>query len=350
MAIFGREDKDENYEEELEEVKIPNRKFKDLNPRDRKKRKEPPKPWGKKERILVLVVLLTTVTTSVVLALWGRDWKLPGLPKISFPSFDFFSGETIIIEKGENKNKDTEIIAAFNGITKTLSGTYGLYVVRLNDGGSYGVRGNETFEAASLIKLPTLATLYKEAEKGRINLDTKYTLKNSDKIAGSGSLYGQPAGYVLTYRDMARLMGKESDNTAFGIVRRLLGEDKISATTKDIGMKGTSLDENTTSPADIALFFQKLMKGEIVNPKHKDELLGYMTDTIYENWLVAGVPKGTRVAHKYGREIHVVNDAGVVFAKQPFVLVIMTKGVVEREADSVFPNLAKIVYEGETEN
>lgn len=350
MAIFGREEKDDIDDEESLNQKIPTRKFKDLNPKDRKKRKEPPRPWGKKERILVLSILLTTVITSVLLALWGRDWKLPGLPKISFPSLDFFSGETIVIEKGENKNKDTEIIAAFNNETKALSGTYGLYVVRLSDGSSYGVNGNQIYQAASLIKLPTLATLYKEAEAGHINLDTKYTLKNSDKTTGSGSLSSQPAGYVLTYRDMAKLMGSQSDNTAFGIIKGILGEDKINATTLSLGMKETSLSENTTTLEDISLFFQKLMKGGIVSPKHRDELLGYMTDTIYENWLALGIPKKVKVAHKYGREIHVVNDAGVVFAREPFILVIMTKGVVEREADEVFPKLAKIVYDGENGN
>ena len=84
-----------------------------------------------------------------------------------------------------------------------------------------------------------------------------------------------------------------------------------------------------------------------------------MTDTIYEDHLRAGIPEGVRVAHKYGREVHVVNDAGIVFSDNPYgpeapqgrgplVIVIMSKGVIEKEADNIFPELAKVVYGIET--
>ena len=55
-----------------------------------------------------------------------------------------------------------------------------------------------------------------------------------------------------------------------------------------------------------------------------------------------------KVAHKYGRELHIVNDAGIVFSQKPYVVVIMSKGVVDEEADQAFPQLSKIIYEAET--
>jgi beta-lactamase class A len=63
-----------------------------------------------------------------------------------------------------------------------------------------------------------------------------------------------------------------------------------------------------------------------------------------KEWLAAGIPASTDVAHKYGREIHVVSDAGIVFADEPFILVLLSKGVVEREADQAFPELSKAIY------
>lgn len=351
MALFGRKDEDEDYEDQVRDEKESNnfRKFKDLYPQNKRKRKEPQKPWGRNERLLVLSIFLTTILLSAVLAVSARDWKLPGLPRFILPSFNFFEGQTIVIEGNKaGQEKSKKIIEKFKEATRNLSGVYGLYVVRLKDGSSYGIFEKEKFEPASLIKLPVLATLYKEAEAGNIDLDTKYTLKNSDKKIGSGSLSGKPAGTVLTYRDMARLMGKQSDNTAYGIIKRILGEGKINGEISDLGMTSTSISENSTSPYDIGTFFEKLYQGKIVSDKSRDELLGYMTDTIYENWIVAGIADTVRVAHKYGRETKIVNDAGIVFAKEPFVLVIMTKGVIEREADEIFPELAKIVYEGES--
>ncbi len=308
------------------------------------RRKKGPEPWGKKERYLVLYVLLTTIILSALLAASARNWKLPGLPRISLPSFE----GTIIIEGNkeskEEREKSEKIISEFKKKTKELSGVYGLYVIRLKNGTSYGVSEKEIFEPASLNKLPVIAALYMEAEKDNLDLETKYTLKDSDKVGGAGSLAGEPAGTILTYRDLVRLMGKQSDNTAFNIVKKVLGKEVIEAATQEIGMKDTVIEgEQKTTPYDIGLFFKKLWQGDIVSEKHKDEILGFLTDTVYESWISEGITD-VDVAHKFGREVHVVNDAGIVLADEPFVLVILTKGVVEREADEVFPELAKLVY------
>ncbi len=361
MRLFGeKEEFDEELDEEELERNFPsNRSFKDLKLENRKKRREPPFVWGRKERFVLLFVLFVTIFSSGVLAASARDWKFPGFPRIKVSSLSLssslnpFKEETIIIgnKNGKvddnNKEKSEKVVKDFKDATKNLSGTYGLHVVRLNDGSSYGIYEKESFQAASLIKLPAMATYYKEIEKGTIIPETKYTLKDSDKIGGSGSIQYKPAGSVFTYRQLVEAMAKSSDNTAFGIIKKVLGDEKINKETSEIGMTQTSLANNKTVPYDIGIFFKKLWNKEIVSEKSRDAIINFLTDTIYENWLVAGVPKEVKVAHKYGRETHVVNDAGIVFAKDPYVVVILTKGVVEREADEVFPKLSKIIYEGE---
>jgi len=301
--------------------------------RTRKKKKSDIVPWTKKERLFVFWVLIITVFVSSILAISARSWKLPNFPRIKLPSF---SGETIIIEGSkEGQKKANEAISLFNNKVKPLSGVYGFYVYRLGDKSSYGVNENEIFEAASLIKLPVMITMYQKDESGELDLDTTYKLLNSDKITGSGSLYYKKEGTILTYRELIELMGKQSDNTAFNVAKNIVGGEEIVRTIEDIGMSKTSFEENETTPADIGLLFSRLWELELINEKDRDELLSYLTDTIYENWLAAGLP-GVRVAHKYGREVHVVNDAGIVFSDEPFVLVILSKGVVEREADEIF--------------
>ena len=106
MNIFGKK-KDEDIEdedefEEGEERKF-TKKFKDLNPENKKKRKEPPKPWGKKERMIVLIALLATVIISAILSI-SKDLgsEFGGfhleMPKFSLDSLNPFKGETIILE------------------------------------------------------------------------------------------------------------------------------------------------------------------------------------------------------------------------------------------------------------
>ncbi|OGM23729.1 hypothetical protein A3D00_00815 [Candidatus Woesebacteria bacterium RIFCSPHIGHO2_02_FULL_38_9] len=345
MSLFRRKKEEENYEYEEE---LPARKkFRDLKPENKRMRREPPKAWGKKERLFVLFIFLTTIIISAVLAASARSWKLPGVPKITIP---IIKNEQIVIEK-EDKNKIKnqqeagKVILEFKNITNKLSGLYGFYVVNLESGFSYGVFQDEVMQAASLIKLPVFATLYQEAESGNINLETKYTLKNSDKLGGSGSLASKPEGTVFTYRELARLMGKQSDNTAFNIFRKVLGDDKIDKVIEKIEMKNTSLAENLTSPADIGTYFGKLWNGKIVGSKSKDEILSYLTDTIYEDIIPKGVPEEVVVAHKFGRDLHIINDAGIILTDKPFVLVVMSQGIIEKEAEIALPQIVKTAYD-----
>lgn len=112
MALFGRnKDEDEDYEddeieneiEEREERRI-SRKLKDLHSENKKKRKEPPKPWGKKERLMILIIFTVTILVSGFLALFSRGFIFKGTPEFNLPKLDlnslnFFKEETIMIEK-----------------------------------------------------------------------------------------------------------------------------------------------------------------------------------------------------------------------------------------------------------
>lgn len=355
-------------DEEVEEAEVVDRVFKPrrISPDARKfKKKELIKPWSTKERFFVFVVFVVTILTSGILAISAREWKLPGVGRLGKVEINipFFNDEPIIIEGGKRGINEKQIesrekiIKEFKSTTANLSGVYGLYVIDLKSEYSFGVYEDETFEAASLMKLPVMAAMFLESEKGSLNLETKYKLVSKDRVGGAGSLYGKPDGYEITYRNLVKLMGQQSDNTAFNVTKQILGEEKINSLIESAAMTNTNFSEHAITPKDIGNFFKELWEGNIVKKASRDEILLFLTDTIYENWLRAGLPDGTRLAHKYGREVHVVNDAGIVFSegpsgsenppgRRPYVVVIMSKGVVETEADEVFPKLSKIVFDG----
>jgi len=321
--IFSR-GKDADFEDEVEEEEIPKRKFRDLRPENRRARKEPPKPWGKKERLIVLIILLVTVLTSGILALTARNFKLPNFPKIGIPNlsnFNIFKEQVIIVgNKGTKVNlaKIENTKKQFKSLTDDYSGIYAFYIYDLNGNYFYGENYQEKMQAASLIKLPVIYLTYLESQKG--NLD------------------------INEYRSYLEAMGKRSDNQAFIKMVSILGKENINKAIINLGMSKTSLEENITTPEDIGLFFKKLKNYEILNKENTDEFLEFLTDTSFEKWLRPGIPSEIRLAHKYGREVHAVNDAGIVFSDKPFVLVIMTDGVVESEADKIFPELSKLLY------
>lgn len=311
MSVFGRKSEDEEYDEEYEVEERRPRKIRDLNPRNKRKRKEPPKPWGKKERLIVLVILLVSVVTSSTLAVSARDFKLPGFPRFSLDlkdlKFNFFKGRTIIIGGGtpEQVQSADEIVAKFESVTKKLSGTYALYVIDLNTSYSFGIDEEKVMQAASLIKLPVMHYVQGKVDDSKLEA-----------------------------------MGKRSDNTVFIEMRDTFGDEELQKYIFDLGMTNTSIAQNETTPKEIGDLFKKIYLDK------NEKLLGYLTDTIYENWLTKGVPNDIRVSHKYGREVHVVNDAGIIYSENPYIVVIMTEGVIENEADRVFPELSKLVYDG----
>lgn len=304
-----------------------------------------PKPWGKQERTLVLSLFGGMAFVSLCLALSARNGKLPGLPRVVAP--DNLLRETIVLEPPTREEQwdRTLMQTEWNRLTQHLSGVYGFVVTDLVTGDSYGINDREIYTAASLMKLPVMMALYRESERGLVNLDSSYALSDADKVGGSGSIQGQKAGTVYTLRQLARAMGQQSDNTAFHVISTKLGSQTINKMITDIGMRDTDFTENTTTPSDIALLFKKMWQGNLISNKSRDEILDSLTKTIYEQFLAAGIPEGVRVAHKYGREIHVINDAGIVFGTHPTVITIMTKGVVEKEGETVFPSLAASLYQ-----
>lgn len=120
MALFGRKkDRDEDddrddYERDDEELDLKEkleerrlkRRLKDLKAENKKRRKEPPKPWGKKERMMVLIIFGVTILISAFLAISSRgiggiDFSGPSfsLKAPDFGSLNIFKEQTIEIRK-----------------------------------------------------------------------------------------------------------------------------------------------------------------------------------------------------------------------------------------------------------
>ncbi len=59
----------------------------------------------------------------------------------------------------------------------------------------------------------------------------------------------------------------------------------------------------------------------------------------------AGLPPGTRVAHKTGEITAIEHDAAIVFAPRPFVLVILTRGFTKPEdAAALMAEITRRLY------
>ncbi len=307
----------------------------EVKPLLKKPRKKQPPRGGRWSIVIFFLITLLAIGAVYLKTALPLFWQ-----KITAP---------LIITNNQStlKFNAASVLEEIQSLTKDLRGKYGVYVYQLETKNQYGVYQKEKFPAASLMKLPVMLLFYQEVEKGNLEPETRYALKESDKVLGAGILQGKTAGSIYTYRQLIEYMGQYSDNTAFKVMRRILGDDKIQETIDDLDMTETSLEDFETTPEDIGLFFQKLYQGKIINSNDRSEFLDFLTKTAYEDWLPAGVPKKIKVVHKIGQDIGTFSDGGIVFADKPYVIVIMSKDARGIEADEVLPKISSLVWDFE---
>ncbi|MGI8541106.1 MAG: serine hydrolase [Rubrobacteraceae bacterium] len=218
-------------------------------------------------------------------------------------------------------------------------GEYGVAVYDARSGRTVGVNAQRPMEAASLAKLPVLLTLYKEAAGGGLDLDEGIVIQASDiQSYGTGVLHNYPVGYEMTLRECAWVMIKESDNTAWAMLERRLGKDRISRELDSLGAGDTDYGAYRTTPEDVLLVLRAISDPRYTNPRLSSEMLGAMTDTAHEDRLPEPLPEDVRVAHKVGSVEDTYSDAGVVFsdgmrdAEDGYYVVAVVSGGMDEEA------------------
>jgi beta-lactamase class A len=242
-----------------------------------------------------------------------------------------------------------EEIAAEHG------GVYGVAVLEPDSGTSVSLRGDEEFVTASIGKLPPFVTLYRAAARGELDLEEEIMLLPEDiQDYGSGELHSFPAGYSLTLRECAFELINRSDNTAWAMLNRRLGDEKISAELADMGVVNTSyqnLTDYVATPNDVLLMLQKISDPRFTSEELSAEMLDDMTDTVFEDRIPEKLPDDVRVAHKVGSYGDNFGDAGIVFYKDShgvekrYYLVVLSSGAGEYDARDAIQDMSLAVYE-----
>jgi beta-lactamase class A len=123
--------------------------------------------------------------------------------------------------------------------TRGFEGVIGVAVHHLSTGESASINGQELFPTASVFKLPLIVELYRLVEAGELSLDDKKTLREADKVPGSGILKELSEGLALTVRDLVRLMMILSDNTATDILLGRVGMGRVNEAMASLGLGET---------------------------------------------------------------------------------------------------------------
>jgi len=122
-----------------------------------------------------------------------------------------------------------------------FKGALGVSVRHLETGESASLKGDTLFPTASVFKVPVIVEFYRQAEKGLLSLDERITLREADKVPGSGILKELSEGLEVSLRDLLSLMMIVSDNTATDLVAARVGFGNVNRTLKGMGLARTSI-------------------------------------------------------------------------------------------------------------
>lgn len=243
-----------------------------------------------------------------------------------------------------------------------------VYFRDLKTNAEINLNSNEKFFPASLKKVPVMMQYYKMAETDpNILLQKKVFMDNTDYNAGVAIPPRQSPRYGKEYstQELIEMMIKYSDNSSFQALFHSMGEKNYNKIYEDMQFRypdnNLSIDDYIT-PYQLSLFFRTLYNATYLNSKYSEKALKLLSEVDYKNALVAGVPSGTTIAHKFGTgtveqlgapalgELH---DCGIVYHPQnPYILCVMTKSqsLDIKRVEKVISNISSEAYKSASSN
>ena len=193
--------------------------------------------------------------------------------------------------------------------------------------------------AASVIKIPIMVEAFRQFEAGELDPQQTYRIKAEDKMPSCGALNRMHDGLEVTMRDLVELMIVLSDNTATNILIDRLGVARVNATLEAEGLKVTRLRRklfdkagmeaglsNHVCAREIGLLLERMYAGTLVSPEASAQMLEILRNQKLNGKMPFFLkPRGIACAHKTGEDDGITHDVGVVYAKNPFVLCMLSE-------------------------
>ncbi len=233
----------------------------------------------------------------------------------------------------------------FKQIAQEYGGRLGVAAKDMNSRETILYNADTLFPTASVIKLPVLVELFYKFQSGELSPTLPVVLIDSLKKPGSGVLQFLQPNQTLNLIDIATLMIILSDNTATNYVIDQFAEqhdDKLEAVNgrmRSLGLHNSKLLNKlysfatkkkteearrfgigVSSPSDMMMLLEKLVKGEVVNKAASDSMISIMRNQFYlegaPRWLPFMEDSTLWIACKTGLLDDRKIDVGIVGSSQ----------------------------------
>ncbi len=262
-----------------------------------------------------------------------------------------------------------------NELKRLLAATsaeVGLAFYDLATGREILIRSDLAFHPASTIKVCIMMEAFHQAANGEFSLDDTLVVRNKFHSIADGSLFSlslEDDGETDLYRHIRRRLPMRdllvrmiawSSNLATHLVIEKVGGRRVTQFMYELGVPdllvlrgpednrafAMGLNNSATARGLMRILVQ-LATGRVVNRSASEEMTTILKQQRFNEGIPAKLPLGVDVAHKTGWSEKLYHDAAIVYppARDPYVLVIMTKGLPEfDEAPALVAELSSAVY------
>lgn len=242
----------------------------------------------------------------------------------------------------------------------------------LQTGDSLYLDADDSFHAASTMKVPVMIELFRRADAGTLRLDQGVPVVNEFTSIADGSPYSLNAsddsdslaytlvGTRVAVRDLIEHMITRSSNLATNALIELVGAKNANATAHMLGathinvLRGVEDTpafragmNNTTTARDLAVLLEAIETGRAASRGSCDAMRDILARQEFNDEIPAGLPPGTRVAHKTGWITGVLHDAAIVYPpnRKPYILVVLTRDIPdEKVARTLIADVSRLVW------
>lgn len=232
-----------------------------------------------------------------------------------------------------------------------------IYFDYLNNASWTGLNERELFVAASMIKVPLAMSIYKAAEERKFNLEDRYSLEELNMDENFGELYKVGPDKEFTIEELIKIMLEQSDNTAADALGDVLKNIGINDPFNDVyafmgwdifpGI-GETLNYQEINLKTLSNMFISLYNAEYINAENSNKILTFLSNSPFNDKIVAGVPENIVVSHKIGVSVpnETFSDCGIVYApNRHYILCLGSNGGDEQKAAEFMSEISEAVYD-----
>lgn len=253
-----------------------------------------------------------------------------------------------------NEVLDTDdLVKQLDQVLQDQSINFGIYVYDLNRDVELGINYNDSFRAASIVKIPIAIAILNEVEEGRLTLDQKYPI-NSNLVFNNIGLGSYSPGTALTIREYLEAMIKISDNTALShldlILQNTYGSELNTHLSNFLKVNFFVYPPETT-PKQIGIVFKNLYSNYYLAPDLTNYLIGLMQQAVPDlrAGIGLGLPNSIIFANKIGfldtnEDLSYMDSAIVYGKKTDYILVIMNRNQNWLFAQNKISEISKTIY------